>query len=463
MLLRYTFTIIVIAAFSLKGWSQDSLSLNDANLILVEEELAPPETYEHIPDVSYELAADRISCIDTEMKLSYNSTVKSFIDYFSIRDREYTKMMIERMNLYFPIFEYYLEKHQMPEELKYLAIVESGLNPKAKSRVGAAGLWQFMPATGKMYKLRQDYYIDERLDPYMSTEAACLYLKQLHNVFNDWELALASYNAGPGKVRRAIRKSGYKKDFWEVYKYLPRETRSYLPQFVAVTYLLNYRWDHNFSDDLQSYPMRSDTIMVTKQLDMNTMATQLNVCLTDLQMLNPAVKRNVIPARTKPFPFRVPIDKMEYIAQNRTQLLDSAAKAVPATIANTAKLVASSGTSNKKKVIYKVRSGDVVGSIAERYKVRASDIRQWNRLRGNLIRAGQNLTIWVNPSRQIATATASRKAPQDIPGSKTYMVQPGDTLWDISNKYKGLTIEKIKKLNNLPNSRIKPGQKLIIG
>ncbi len=423
----------------------------------------PAINYEYVPDLSFHEVEDRIACLESNVPLSYNKVVKSFIDYFAVRDREYTKLMMQRVNLYFPIFEYYLEKYGLPDELKYLSIIESGLNPVARSRVGAAGLWQFMPSTGRLFKLHQDFYIDERLDPYKSTEAACIYLKSLYNQFKDWELVLASYNAGPGKVRRAIRRSGYKKKFWEIYDYLPRETRSYLPQFVAMIYVLNHQQEHNLSVDYVLYPIKSDTIHVSNYADLKSIAQQLNVCYEDLTKLNPALKRGAIPPHAKNYPLRIPVDKMPQLIANRTEIMDSAAVNGKEELAKLARNQPGS-TYGRHKIRHRVRSGEVLGKIAQRYQVRVSDIRRWNNIRGNLIRSGQSLNIWIKSGNQPQTLARSKSStPKDIPSSKTHLVQPGDTLWEISLQYKGLTIEKLKKLNNLQNSRIKPGQTLIIG
>lgn len=422
----------------------------------------PGIDYEYVPDLSFSEVEERLMKMEVGVPLSYNKVVKSFIDYFTVRDREYTKLMMQRVNLYFPIFEYYLEKHGLPDELKYLSIIESGLNPTARSRVGAAGLWQFMPSTGRLFKLYQDFYIDERLDPYKSTEAACIYMKSLYNQFKDWELVLASYNAGPGKVRRAIRRSGYKKKFWEIYDYLPRETRSYLPQFVAMIYVLNHQQDHNLRVDHVLYPIKTDTIHVSNYADLKSIAQQLNVCYDDIVSLNPSLKRGAVPPHAKNFPLRIPVDKMPLLAANKKQILDSAAVNGEEELARIARNEPGS-TYGRHKVSHRVRSGEVLGSIAQHYQVRVSDIRQWNNISGNLIRAGQSLDIWIGPQTQQAVASTKPSTPQDIPASKTHLVQPGDTLWEISLQYKGLTIEKLKKLNNLQNNNIKPGQTLIIG
>ncbi|GJM29519.1 MAG: lytic transglycosylase [Cyclobacteriaceae bacterium] len=438
------------------SFAQGNIASDTSKIVL------PEMSYEYVPDLSYDEVADRLSCLELNVPLSYNKVVKSFIDYFSVRDREYTKLMIQRVNLYFPIFEYYLQKHGLPDELKYLAIIESGLNPVARSRVGAAGLWQFMPSTGRLFDLYQDFYIDERLDPYKSTEAACLYLKSLYTRFKDWELVLASYNAGPGKVRRAIRRSGYKKKFWEVYDHLPRETRSYLPQFVAIIYVMNHQQDHNLKVDYVYYPMKSDTIQVSHYVDLKSFAEQLNICYTDVMTLNPALKRGAVPPHAKNYPLRIPQDKMSFLAERRSEILDSAARNGKEELAKLASNQPGS-TYGRHKVRHRVRSGEVLGSIAERYHVRVSDLRKWNNIHGNLIRSGQTLNIWVKSGQQQTLASRSPAKPQEVPSSKTHLVQPGDTLWEISLKYKGLTIEKIKQLNNLQNNTIKPGQTLIIG
>jgi len=437
---------------------QDTLS-DDPEALLGMDHLNMDSTlFEFIPEVSYEEAGRRLALLQTTIPLNYNQYVKNFIDYFNVRDREYSRKVMRRMNLYFPLFEKYLKKYNLPDELKYLSVVESGLNTKAISRAGAAGLWQFMPYTGKLYKLHQDWYIDERFDPEKATEAACKYLKELYDLFNDWELALASYNAGPGNVRKAIRRSGYKKNFWDIYKYLPRETRSYVPQFVAVVYTFNYREEHNFFIDDYEYQMLADTIRVDGYIHLPTLANLLQVCPEDIEKLNPHLKRNAVPAHAKNYPVLIPSDRYELFSGARMAILDSASRVGRAEIEYIAKASADN-IYGKEKITYHVKSGDVLGTIAARYRVRVSDIRKWNNLNSNLIRVGQRLTIYVNSS----VASSVNSGPQPIPDSKIYIVQPGDTLWHISRKYQGLSIEKIKQLNNLKSNNIKPGQKLVLG
>lgn len=351
--------------------------------------------YQFIPDVSYDLVSDRLKCLSSTVPLNFNNRVFGFVNYFAVKDREYTQMVMDRTSQYFPLIEQYLAKYNLPDEIKYLAIVESGLNPRAISRAGAAGLWQFMPSTGRLYKLHQDWYVDERLDPEKATEAACKYLSQLYGIFKDWELALAAYNAGPGNVRRAIRRSGYKKKFWEIYRYLPRETRSYVPQFVAITYLLNYAEEHNLY--FQSIPqIETETVLVNHFLHLKTFGDQLNICPEDLAHLNPAIKRGALPEQINNYPLKIPVDLYPEFLENQEKILDLARNNGKKEIEYLARNSVGS-TWGRERISHRVRSGEVLGIIAEKYRVRISDIRKWNGIRGNLIRTGQRLNIWVYP------------------------------------------------------------------
>ncbi len=452
----------------LPAFSQDKVEIevNEIHSVYLDE---------YIPDDSYEVIEDRISCIDSDIPLHFNETVKSFVNYFTARNREYTRDVMKLSYWYFPTFEAQLAKYDLPDELKYLSIVESGLRPRATSRAAAVGLWQFISSTGRFYGLHQDWYIDERMDPYKATDAACRHLKSLYNMFGDWELALAAYNCGAGNVRKAMRRSGYKNTFWEIYNYLPRETRSYVPQFTAIVYTFKFAEEHDFVFDRWELknPVQYDTIHVDGFTNLQAISDQLNVCFDDLEYLNPSVRRGAIPEGVKSFPINIPSEAYPALLANRTFILDSAVKKGKEKMDYLASNTMGS-TYGRTKVVHRVRNGDVLGTIAERYHVRVSDIREWNNISGNMIRAGQNLSIWVKPENYTsssATIYAAKSTPPttveeeatEISGSKYHIVQPGDTLWDISRYYDGLSIEKIKQLNNLKTNKIKPGQKLVIG
>lgn len=481
---RTTILLAGLIIFSAYTYGQviqpDSIVVDSLEIAEAEEEMlykedtadyvyyALPADLEYVPaDDDPAVFRDRMQCIERTMPLTYNDRVHSFINYFTIRDREYTKLMMRRKNLYFPIFERTLAKYGLPDELKYLSIIESGLHPRAISRARAVGLWQFMSGTGRYYGLHNDWYIDERMDPVKATDAACRYLRDLYNMFNDWELALAAYNTGPGNVKRAIRKAGYKRSFWEIYPYLPRETRSYVPQFVAITYTMNHLDEHNFLDEGEEMLVEADTIQVKKFLNFETFASLTNVCLDDMQKLNPSIQRNALPETGKVYTLYIPREASKTFHSNRVAILDSASKVGRKELEALAKNSAGS-TYGRDRIVYKVRSGDVLGSIAIRHGVRVSDLKKWNNLRSNTIRVGQRLNIWMKgkgpTSNAVASAKSTSTTPVAIPDSKTYVVQPGDTLWGISKKFEGLTVDKIKSLNNLNNgSKIQPGQKLVIG
>ncbi|MFM7486280.1 MAG: transglycosylase SLT domain-containing protein, partial [Cytophagales bacterium] len=412
-----------------------------------------PSDVEFIPaDATPELVADRLSCLQKKIELTYNNRVHGFIDYFTIRDRKYTRMVQRRKDLYFPIFERKLKEYGLPDELKYLSIIESGLNPRATSRARAVGLWQFMSGTGHYLGLRSDWYIDERMDPEKATDAACRYLQMLYSMFNDWHLALAAYNSGPGTVRFAIRKSGYKKTFWEVFNHLPRETRSYVPQFIAIIYTMNYAPEHNLVEMAREQVPPHDTIQVRQFLNFKTFASLTGTCVEDLQLLNPHILRSAVPDNGQMHSLRVPLWSKAALSGNRTTILDSASKIGKHELEALAKNSYGS-TSGREVQIYRVQSGDVLGSIAARFGVRLNDLKKWNAIHGNPIRVGQRLNIWTyKPGALASRLTPTMFIPHN---SKTYTVQPGDTLWDISKRIPGISVEKIKSLNNLKNSKLR--------
>lgn len=420
--------------------------------------------YDYVPDVPDSVIEQRLKSIEGDIPLKYNKEVKRQINYFTVQNREWTRRSIERSTRYFPIFEQYLTQYNMPEELKYLAVVESGLNPNAVSRASAVGLWQFMYMTGRSYNMESTWYIDDRMDPHKSTEAACRFLKYLHGYFGDWLLALAAYNSGAGRVNKATRRTEVGRDFYDIYPYLPAETRAYVPKFVAIMYAFEYAEEHNLLPQTPLHLPEHDTVRLSQYVHLETMADHLGVCLDDILALNPQIKRGAIPDGTKNYVLRLPSDVMPRFDENRVAILDSASKVGKAELEKMARDQAGS-VYGRNKVVYTVRSGDVLGSIATRYKVRVADIQQWNQLRGTTIRIGQKLAIWVKTGESTSTSVSQRSttvAPVIQGNHKVYQVQPGDTLWRIS-QINNVSIETLKALNNLSTDQIKAGQTLIIG
>jgi membrane-bound lytic murein transglycosylase D len=416
------------------------------------------EDYEFIPaDDNPALIEDRLRCLQKTIPLTYNGRVHGFIDFFTVRNREYTRTMLRKQSLYFPLFEKYLKEYGLPDELKYLSIIESALNPKATSPARAVGLWQFMPPTGRHFGLLQDWYVDQRMDPEASTRAACLYLKQLYALFGDWQFAIAAYNSGPGNIKKAIRRSGYKKSFWQVYPYMLRETRGYVPQFIAIIYAMQYAEEHNIHEPLRESLPPFDTLALRQYVHLGTFAALTQTCFDDIEQLNPSLLRKVVPETSRPFELRIPVAAKVALSEHRRRILDSSSRVGQKEFEVLAHTSAGS-TYGKERVTYTVRTGDVLGSIAGRYRVRVSDIQRWNGLSGSMIREGQRLIIWKHAEAPTVTARL-----QPIPSGHVYIVQPGDTLWDIARKFEGLSVEKIKTLNNLKSNTLQPGQRLVIG
>ena len=443
-----------------QAFSQESRTSNSGQL----EVVLPNYHYEYIPDFTYEEVAERIEKMESEMDFELNDRVFSFIQYFTVRNREYMKMVLARKEQYFPMYEETMKDYGMPVEIRHLSIIESGLDPKIKSHMGAMGLWQFMPATGREYGMEVNPDIDDRMDPEKSTKAAAKYLKALYKMFGNWEVALAAYNCGPGNVRKAIRHSGGKNTFWGIYDYLPKETRSYVPQFQAMLYILNHLEEHNLHLEEPSYPMEYEQLNFDKTFQLKTLASLTEVCLKDLEKLNPSIKQGRIPESHRSMSIRIPKSKAFFIKENLAWISDSLSKAAPILVASTSQVeTATKGSSPQQitsRIAYKVKSGDAIGTIASRHGVTLTQIKQWNNLSSNLIKEGQILIIHSNSNLSSSKTIALNS---DNPtSSKTYTVRPGDSLWMISQKH-SLSIEQIKRLNNLNTTQIKPGQRLIVG
>ncbi|MBN3520130.1 LysM peptidoglycan-binding domain-containing protein [Algoriphagus lutimaris] len=443
-----------------QAFSQDDQ--NVAAPIFSEDEVIPNYHYEYIPDFTYNEVAERISKMDTEMPFELNDRIFSFIQYFTVRNRDYTRMVLARKDLFFDMFDETLKKHEMPAEIKYLSIIESGLDPQIRSRVGAIGLWQFMPATGRMYGMYVNSEVDDRMDPEKSTDAAAKYLKSLYRMFGDWEVAMAAYNCGPGNVRRAIRRSGGKKTFWGIYNYLPRETRSYVPQVQAMLYILNHLDEHNLNLEDPTYYHTTEKIRFERALNLTKLAELTDLCTKDLESLNPSLKRGKVSDVNRSIALNLPKAKASFVKQNLAWLSDSLNNTPTTYLTDNGKFMLKpveelAEEPELNAITYKVRSGDVLGKIASRHGVTVTQIKSWNGLYSNLIRVGQNLTIYSSSTPAVAEVRTNSS------GQLLYTVQPGDSLWIISRKHAGLTVDQIKRLNNLNSNNIKPGQKLIIG
>ncbi len=454
-------------------------------LLLTSRRFRPDE----VPTYSPREISQRMYDLPMVIQMDYNHEVQRYIELYTLRRREQVSRMLGLSRVYFPIFEEELDRKGLPLELKYLSVVESALNPHAVSRVGATGLWQFMLGTAKMYGLQVDSYVDERRDPYKSTEAAMRYLEQSYREFGDWLLAIASYNCGPGNVRKAIRRAGGEKDFWKIMEYLPRETRGYVPAFLAVSYVFNYASEHNIFPVYPDFSLQTDTVHLTRMdLTLAELADALQVEVDVLRNLNPELKLDQIPYSSQPYVLRMtPLAADRYAikerelrakyGQRRDQLPPEIAaryaaeqRANPSAPTVTAARTASA-PAGKTLVYYTVRNGDVVGSIADKYGVSPSQIASWNGLRKYRIRVGQKLKIYTTKDR--AEQAGARLAPERLPVASTtaaptpaiigqavyHKVQSGDTLWGIANQYPGASVDQIRSLNQgLSASNLRIGQ-----
>jgi len=350
------------------------------------------------PEVSDDIIMKRLAELPTIIPLPFNKTIRQFIDMYSGKKRKQMSVMLGVSNYYFPIIEQALEKYNMPNELKYMAVVESALNPKATSRVGAAGLWQFMFGTGKVYGLEINSLVDERRDPIKSTDAAVRYMKDLYGIFGDWHLAIAAYNCGPGSVNKAIRRSGGKRDYWDIYYYLPSETRGYVPLFIAANYVMNYHKEHLICPVQPDYSLHTDTVMVNTKMHFDQIAAIIGVPKEELKQLNPQYRRDIIPGTPdKPMSLCMPasytlafIDKQSNIANYMADsLLNTLTTVEPTAIVEKVKV-----KDYPKFHIYKVRRGDTLSEIADHHNVTINKLKRWNNIRSTRLQPGQRLKIY---------------------------------------------------------------------
>lgn len=413
----------------------------------------------------------RLHNLPSEMELSFNSVVKNYIEMYAVRRREQVGYMLALGDYYFPMFEQALDRHGLPLELKYLPVIESALNPVAVSRAGATGLWQFMLRTGKGYGLEVNSLVDERRDPYKSTDAAVRYLKDLYAIYGDWNLVIAAYNCGPGNVNKAIARSGGKRDYWEIYYRLPRETRGYVPAFIAANYIMNHYADHNicpaYSSSLTTVAL--DTVHVSERMHFEQIAGVLDIPLSELQRLNPQFRRNVLPGDFKPYALVLPTEKMYAFIDQNDSIMNYQKDRYLAHRATTDAFLdgSASMSGNTANIYYRVKKGDNLSTIARRHGTTVNRIKSWNGLTSNRINIGKQLIVGKREvelqaeSVQLAQASANSADGEAHSINEYYRVRKGDTLGEIARK-NGVHVAQLQSWNGLKSSRIDIGDQLIV-
>ncbi len=396
----------------------------------------------------------------TPFSVSHNATLERFIRVYLKDRREYLNRLLGKSIYYFPIFEQYLDKHELPLELKYLAVVESALNPVAVSPSGAKGMWQFMYGTGSEYNLYIDSYVDERFDPTKSTEAACIYLKYLYKTFGDWDLALAAYNSGPGNVKKAIKRAGGNRNYWEIRQYLPRETSSYVPAFYATMYLFTYAEYHSLKPEKGdvSY-FQTDTLHLKGSLSFKTIKNNTGINNELLKSLNPQYKKEFIPfLPNRIMTLSLPTNMMHKFIESESQLYinssdykrSSSSKVIPVNSSNS----------------YLVKNGDNLNSIAKAHGISLEQLKIWNGLDSNFLIEGQRLVITSKKSTMVQSETSHINTTAILKNSNgfiRYIVEHGDTLFKISKKFDNIPISELRMTNNLHDvNYLKPGMELKI-
>jgi membrane-bound lytic murein transglycosylase D len=438
------------------------------------------------PDSVY---TNRLNNLNLVIKLRYNSIIRNHIHVYTVKQRDKFSAVLGMMDYYFPMIEDIFDSFGLPDELKYMAVIESALNPNAVSRAGATGLWQFMYSTGRLYGLTINSVVDERRDPVKATYAAARFIKDLYGIYKDWILVIAAYNCGPGNVNKAIRRSGNKKDYWEIYYRLPRETRGYIPQYVAATYAINYYADHKIKPLPINIPVLTDTIMVRQDIHLNQISEVMGIPLGELRALNPQYRTGFIPGSTKPFALTLPMNHVgNFIDLNdtiRSYKPDVYLSKIKQTTNPVRSVYLPPDVKGKTKIMYTVKEGDNLGFISEWYDVGLSDLRYWNNIYRNTIRIGQKLAVFVDPSRseyyskvdRMSFADKQQREGKTVPLNNpaavinsgpatefvTYTVKYGDTIWDIVKMFDNVSTTDVLLLNNISDpGKIQVGQVLKI-
>ncbi len=414
---------------------------------------------------------DRLYCLPSEMELSFNRVVRSYIEMYAVRRREQVAYMLTLGDYYFPLFEEMLDRYDIPLELRYLPVIESALNPVAVSRMGATGLWQFMLKTGQGYGLEINSLVDERRDPYKSTEAAVRYLKDLYSIYGDWNLVIAAYNCGPGNVNKAIARSGGKQDYWEIYYYLPRETRGYVPAFIAANYIMKYYAEHHICPVKLNNFQALDTVQVNQEIHFGQIAEILDISVNELRRLNPQFKRDIVPGNYKPYALVLPTNKMIAFIDKKDEILNCKRSVYFTHRLETDQYIkgGDSSVGSNGVVYYRVKKGDNLSKIAKRNGVTVSQLKSWNNLKSTFLSIGKQLIVRKDappPSSADSKEQYAEVREDSIQNisreiNQYYRVKKGDTLGEIAQK-NGVTVSELKSWNGLRSSKISVGEQLIV-
>ncbi|NPA68224.1 MAG: transglycosylase SLT domain-containing protein [Chlorobi bacterium] len=443
-----------------------------------------------VPDSVY---IERLYKLPTVVPMSFNKIVKQWIKFY-MKNTASRRYLLGISQYYMPFFEQILDKYNLPLELAYLPIIESALNPKARSRSGAVGLWQFMYPTGKMYGLEINSYVDERMDVIKSTEAAAKYLRDMYNIFGDWTLSIAAYNSGAGNVKKAVKRAGGKRNFWDIYPYLPKETRGYIPAYIAALYSMNYYKEHNITPKKADMNIITDTVTIKKKLNLHQVAEYLNIDYEKLSALNPQYKRDIIPGNYKPYPLRLPIDKVSDFINYEDKIYqykDSIYLGEQICFTKPAKSdrpyisykYTPPSTKGRKKLYYTVKPGDTYSNIAEWYDCSVNDLKYWNGTRSTRLQIGQKIAVWVPEKKYSRYAKINKMSPEEKQKTNTsathktnivkpdkskyvvYKIKSGENLWSIAKKFNGVSAYDIQKINGFSDEDVrdlKIGQEIII-
>lgn len=405
----------------------------------------------------------RLYDLPTVMELSYNSVVRSYIEMYTKKRRELVSYMLSLGEYYYPMFEEALDRYDLPLELKYLPVIESALNPVAVSRMGATGLWQFMLQTGKLYKLEVNSLVDERRDPYKATEAAARYLNDLYQIYEDWNLVIAAYNCGPGNVNKAIARSGGKRDYWDIYYKLPRETRGYVPAFIAANYVMNYYDEHRICPQESSNDFIAlDTVHVTDEVHFKQISAVLDIPIDQIRRYNPQFKRDIIPGNHKSYALVLPTQEVYAFISNKDEIVNHNKSLYlthrKQTLNSLNDGLASNG--NVLNTYYRVKKGDTLGAIARRNGTTVSRLQQMNGMKSTKLSIGRRLIV-----RQTAQPIAVVEKNETTAGGEIkktyYRIRKGDTLGAIARRNR-TTVAQLQSMNGMRSTRLSIGENIVV-